>query len=155
MPALIAAASDDAVHGPSVDGGVFVGEEPALSPDVIGVGSGPVGEELDEVGVQGDEPVVAEFAGRHSETVGVADLGDGIGGDFAEFCGAQAGARSTPGAAMPSRGSPVATARIGCSTGSQFSTHSATPPSASTRAMQSRGCSRSPARCERTSIFRS
>ena len=42
-----------AVHGPPVDGDVAVSEEPALSVDVVGVGGGPLAEQLHEVGVQG------------------------------------------------------------------------------------------------------
>ena len=83
---------DDAVHGAPVDRGVVIGEEPALGPDVVGVGGGPLGEELDEVGVQGDEAVVAELADRDPQPVGVADLGDGVGGQVAQLAGPQAGA---------------------------------------------------------------
>jgi hypothetical protein len=60
-PGVDADASDDAVHGPPVDRDVAVSEEPSLRPDVIGVGGGPAGEEGEEVGVQGDEAVVAEL----------------------------------------------------------------------------------------------
>lgn len=49
----------DAVHGAPVDRGVVVGEEPALGPDVGGVGSRPLSEELDEVGVQRDAELLA------------------------------------------------------------------------------------------------
>ncbi len=42
---------DDAVHGAAVDGLVVIGEQPASSADGFGVGGGPVGEEIDDVGV--------------------------------------------------------------------------------------------------------
>jgi hypothetical protein len=51
-----------------------------------------VGEELDEVGVQGDVAVVAELADRDAQPIGVADLGDGVGGEVAELAGTQPGA---------------------------------------------------------------
>ena len=41
-----------------------IGDESPLGSDVFGVGRGPFGEELDEVGVQRDEAVVAELADR-------------------------------------------------------------------------------------------
>ena len=68
-------ASDDAAHGAAVDRAVVVGEEPPLRVDVLVVGGGPLGEQVDEVGVEGDEAVVAELADRHPEPVGVADAG--------------------------------------------------------------------------------
>ena len=85
-------ASHDAVHGPPVDRDVAVSEEPALTAVVVGVGGRPLAEQLHEVGVQGDEPVVAELADRHAEPVGVTDLGDSVSGELAQLAGAQAGA---------------------------------------------------------------
>ncbi len=82
----------DAMHGSSVDRCVVVGDEPVLGADVVGVGGGPLGEEGDEFGVEWDEAVVAEFADGDAEPVGVTDLGDGVGGEVAEFAGAQSGA---------------------------------------------------------------
>jgi len=53
---------DDAMHGAPVDGRVVIGDESPLRSDVFGVGGGPFGEELDEVGVERDVAVVAELA---------------------------------------------------------------------------------------------
>jgi hypothetical protein len=86
-------AGDDSVHGATVDRVVVVGEEPAAGADVLVVGGGPVGEEVDDFGVQGDHAVVAELADRHTQPVAVgADPGDGVSGELAELGGAQPGA---------------------------------------------------------------
>ena len=89
IPAWSADGGDDAVHGAPVDR--VRGDRRCSrrwAADVFGVGGGPLGEEVDEVGVQGDEAVVAELADRDAEPVGVADLGDGVGGELAELAGA-------------------------------------------------------------------
>ena len=78
---------DDAVNGSAVQWCVAVCHEPAGGADVVDVGGGPVGEELNKVGVQGDEPVVAEFADGDSEPVGVTDLGDRVSGEVTQFAG--------------------------------------------------------------------
>ena len=86
-------AGDDAVHGATIDRVVVVGEQPPAPADVLAVGGGPLGEEVDDFGVQGDHAVVAELADRDAEPVAVvADAGDGVGGELAELGGAQAGA---------------------------------------------------------------
>jgi hypothetical protein len=86
-------AGDDSVHGATVDGDVVVGEEPAGGPDVLGVGSGPVGEQLDDLGMEGDHAVVAELADWDAQPVAVgADAGDSVGGELAGLGGPQAGA---------------------------------------------------------------
>jgi hypothetical protein len=64
-------AGDDSVHGATVDGDVVVGEEPAGGPDVLGVGSGPVGEQLDDLGMEGDHAVLAELADWDAQPVAV------------------------------------------------------------------------------------
>jgi hypothetical protein len=76
---------------------------------VFGVGGGPLGEQFDEVGVHGDHAVVAELADRDAQPVAVvADAGDGVGGELAEFGGAQ------PGAGQDLGDEPVARQRVGC-----------------------------------------
>lgn len=79
---------DEAVDGASLERCAVIGDEPPLGADVVGVGGGPFGEEGDEVGVQWDEPVVAELADGNAQPVGVADLGDSVGGEVAELTGA-------------------------------------------------------------------
>jgi hypothetical protein len=69
-----------------------VGDEPAVGSDVVEVGGTPVGEELDELGVERHEAVVAELADGDSEPVAGADVDDSIGGEAAGFRSAQAGA---------------------------------------------------------------
>jgi hypothetical protein len=92
-PGVAADAVDDAVHGPSFDRGVLVGEEPSGGPDVLCVGGGPVGEEVDDFGVQRDHAVVAELADRDAQPVAVAaDSCDRVGGELAELGSAQPGA---------------------------------------------------------------
>lgn len=78
----------DAVNGARHDRCVVIGDESALSADVVGVGGGPLGEQGDEVGVEWDEPVVAQLADGDAQPVGVTDLGDGVSGEVAEFAGA-------------------------------------------------------------------
>ena len=74
-------------------GCVVVGEEPAGGADVLGVGGGPLGEQVDDFGVEGDHAVVAELADRDAEPVAVgADAGDRVGSELAELGGSQAGA---------------------------------------------------------------
>ena len=80
--------ADDAMDGASVERGAVIGDEAALGADVVGVEGGPVGEQDDEVGVQRDVAVVAQLADRDAQPVGVADLGDGVGGEVAELTGA-------------------------------------------------------------------
>jgi hypothetical protein len=46
-------AAHDAVHGVTVEGATVVGDQAAVVADVVEVGGGPVGEQGDEVGVQG------------------------------------------------------------------------------------------------------
>ena len=84
---LASRGGDDAADGSAFDRGVVVGDEPTLGPDVLGVGGGTLRQERDEVGVQGDEPVVAQLAHRDAQPVGVADLGDGVGRQPTELAG--------------------------------------------------------------------
>jgi hypothetical protein len=86
-------AGDDAVHGAAIDRVVVIGEEPAAPADVLCVGGGPLCEQVDDFGVEGDHAVVAELADWDAQPVAVgADAGDGVGGEFAELGGAQPGA---------------------------------------------------------------
>jgi hypothetical protein len=53
---------------------------------VFAVGGGPLREQVDDLGVEGDHAVVAELADRDAQPVAVgADAGDGIGSQFAEL----------------------------------------------------------------------
>ena len=87
MPGLLGGGGDDAVHGAAVDRRMLIGDEPMLGPDVVAVVRGPFGQEHHQIGVQGDEPVVAELSDRDSQPIGVADQGDGIGVELAELAG--------------------------------------------------------------------
>ena len=79
-------AGDDAVNGATIDRGVMVSEQTTAAADVLAVGGGPLGEQVDDFGVHGDHAVVAELADRDSKPVAVvADPGDGVGGEFAEL----------------------------------------------------------------------
>ena len=55
-------APDDAGELVTVEGAAVVGDESMVSADVFEVLGGPVGEQLDELGVQWHVAVVAEFA---------------------------------------------------------------------------------------------
>jgi hypothetical protein len=52
-------ATHDAANEVTVKAAAVVGDEATVSPDVVNVGGGPVGEQGDEVGVEGDVAVVA------------------------------------------------------------------------------------------------
>jgi hypothetical protein len=79
-------AGHDLVDGAPVDRGVVIGEQPTGGADVLCVGGGPLGEQVDDFGVERDHAVVAELADRDSEPVAVvADAGDGVGGEFPEL----------------------------------------------------------------------
>ena len=65
MPAWRPMRGHDAVHGSSVDGCVVIGDESTLLVRMCSaLVAVQLGEESDEVGVEWDEPVVAEFADR-------------------------------------------------------------------------------------------
>ena len=53
---------------------------------------GPVGEQGDEVGVQGDVAVVAQLADGDPQPVAVTDEHDGVGVEVAQLTGTQPGA---------------------------------------------------------------
>ena len=92
MPGLLGCRGDDAVHGAPVDRRVLIGDQAMLGSDVVAVVGGPFGEQHDEVGVQRDEPVVAELSDRNPQPIGVADQGDGVGVELAQFAGTKTGA---------------------------------------------------------------
>jgi hypothetical protein len=56
-----------------------VGDESAVQADVVEVGGGPVGEQGDEFGVQGDVAVVAQLADGDPQPMAVTDQHDGVG----------------------------------------------------------------------------
>ena len=60
--------------------------------DVLEVGGGPVGEQVDELGVQRDVAVVAELAERDAQPVAGADLDDRVGVQVRQLAGAHPGA---------------------------------------------------------------
>ena len=80
------------VHRAPVDRRVLVGHEVLLGSHVLAVLGRPGGQEDDQVRVQRDEAVVAEFGDGDAQPVGVADQGDGVGGQIAEFARPHAGA---------------------------------------------------------------
>src|SRR5665647_65560 len=75
---LLGGGGDNAVHRAPVDRRVLVGHEVLLGSDVLAVLGRPGGQEDDQVRVQRDEAVVAEFADGDPQPVGVADQGDGV-----------------------------------------------------------------------------
>ena len=85
-------AAHDAADDVPVEDAAVVGDEPLAAADVLEVRGGPLGEQRDEVGVQGDVAVVAELADRDPQPVPVADLDDGIRVEVAQLAGAQPGA---------------------------------------------------------------
>jgi hypothetical protein len=87
-PGFLGGGRDYAVKGAAVDGRMLIGEEPMLGSDVVAVVRGPFGQERHQIGVEGNEPVVAELSDRDSEPVGVAGQGDGIRVELAQLAGA-------------------------------------------------------------------
>src|SRR6185437_16230333 len=69
-----------------------VGDQALVPADVLEVGGGPGGEQLDQLGVQRDVPVVAEFAQRDPQPVPGADEHDRVGVQAGELAGPHAGA---------------------------------------------------------------
>jgi hypothetical protein len=69
-----------------------VGDESAVQADVVEVGGGPVGEQGDEFGVQGDVAVVAQLADGDPQPVAVTDEHDGVGIELAQLTCAHPGA---------------------------------------------------------------
>jgi hypothetical protein len=84
--------ADDSSDKVTVEGAAVVGDETAMVADVVEVGGGPVSEQGDEFGVQGDVAVVAQFADGDAQPVAVADEHDGVGVEVAQLTGAQPGA---------------------------------------------------------------
>ena len=86
----------DPVHDPGdqmpVQRPALVGDQALVAADVVEVGGGPGGEELDELGVQRHVAVVAELAERDAQPVGRADEDDGVGFEIGELAGPHAGA---------------------------------------------------------------
>jgi hypothetical protein len=76
-------ATNDAPDLVAVDGAAVVGDEPVVSADAIEVVGAPPGEECDEVGVEGDEAVGAQFADGDAQPVAVSDAHDGVGVEVA------------------------------------------------------------------------
>jgi len=81
----------DSAHDPSdevtVEGDAVIGDQSAVVADVFDVGGGPGGEQGDEVGVQRDVAVVAQFADGNAQPVAVTDEHDGLGGEAAQLAG--------------------------------------------------------------------
>jgi hypothetical protein len=72
----------DAAHDPAddvpVQNAAVVGDQPLVPADVLQVRAGPRGQQCDQVGVQGNLPVVAELAERDPQPVPVPDLHDRV-----------------------------------------------------------------------------
>lgn len=88
--------SSDTFHDPGegvpVEAAAMIGDEAFVGADVFDVVGGPAGEQNDQVGVQGDVAVVAEFADREAQPVAGTDEHDGVSGEVADFSGAHPGA---------------------------------------------------------------
>ena len=69
-----------------------VGDQALAAADVLQVGRGPGGEQLHQLGVQRNVPVVAELAQRDPQPVPGADQHDRVGVQVGELAGAHAGA---------------------------------------------------------------
>ena len=80
-------AGDDAADEVAVQGAAVVGDQALVVADVLQVGGGPGGEQLDELGVQRDVAVVAELAQRDPQPVPGADLDDRVGVQAGQFPG--------------------------------------------------------------------
>jgi hypothetical protein len=78
-PGGAAGAGDDAADEVPVQRAAVVGDQAVTVADVLEVGGGPGGEQLDELGVQGDVAVVAELAQRDAQPVPGADEHDRVG----------------------------------------------------------------------------
>jgi hypothetical protein len=85
-------AGDDAADEVAVQRAAVISDQPLAAADVLQVGGGPGGEQLDELGVQRDVAVVAELAERDPQPVPGADLDDRVGLQVREFAGPHAGA---------------------------------------------------------------
>jgi hypothetical protein len=85
-------AGNDAGDDVPVQRAAMVGDQPFVGSDVVEVGGGPGGEQLDELGVQGHVPVVAQLAQRDAQPVPRADPHHRIGVQIGQFPGAHAGA---------------------------------------------------------------
>jgi hypothetical protein len=88
---------DDAADEVPVQRAPVVGDQPLVPADVLEVGGGPGGEQLDQLGVQWHVAVVAELAQRDPQPVPGADLDDRVGGQAGQFAGPHAGAGQQPG----------------------------------------------------------
>jgi hypothetical protein len=78
----------DAGDDVPVQRAAVVGGQPFVAADVVEVGGGPGGEQLDVLGVQRHVPVVAELAQRDAQPVPGADPHHRIGVQAGQFPGA-------------------------------------------------------------------
>ncbi len=85
-------AAHDASDEVTVEGAAVVGDQSAVAADVVEVGGGPLGEQGDEIGVEGDVAVVAQLADGDPQPVAVTDEHDGVGVEVAQLTGAYSGA---------------------------------------------------------------
>src|SRR6185312_5166463 len=85
-------AGDDAADEVPVQRAAVVGDQALVPADVLEVGGGPGGEQLDELGVQRDVTAVAELAQRDAQPVPGADLDDRVGVQAGQLAGPHAGA---------------------------------------------------------------
>jgi hypothetical protein len=83
---------DDAADRMPVEWAAVIGDQSPVGANVLEVGRRPVAEQRDELWVQRDVAVVAEFAEWDPQPVVGADLHDGVGFEVGQFAGAHAGA---------------------------------------------------------------
>lgn len=79
--------ADDAADHVAVQGPAVIGDQAAVSTDVGQVRGGPLGCELDQVGVERNVTVVAQLAKRDAQPVRLADADDGVGFEAGQLAG--------------------------------------------------------------------
>src|SRR5258707_909154 len=89
-PGGAADAGDDAADEVPVQRAAVVGDQALVAADVLEVGRGPGGEQLDELGVQRDVAVIAELAQRDPQPVPGADEHDRVGVQAGQLAGPHA-----------------------------------------------------------------
>ncbi len=70
---------------------MVVSHQPLLGPDVLAVVRRPSGQQHHQLGVEGDEPVIAKLADRDPQPIGIPDQRDGVGGKATELTGPHSG----------------------------------------------------------------
>ena len=104
----------DARQAVPVERAAPVGDQPPVGPDVVEVGSGPLGQQLHQLRVQRHVAVVAQLAQRDAQPVVAADLHDGVGVQTHRFAGAH------PGAGQQLDGQPIPRVTAGAGGGDEL-----------------------------------